>query len=398
MAVKIKAEELLGLIPDEKLAELAAETRVDYGVKKFSGHLLFKLLLYSVIKSNKVSQRVIESFFNSRQFQFLVKLEAGNRTRHSTISERLAHVSVDFFRLLHEYVVQGLGEKYQVQTAKSLLLKRFDSTTVSLSSKLLHFGMSNDGDPKKPGGRANGLHQVKFSVGFDGLFAQQVKFYTEQNYLNENLSLSETILTQKEPHKGIHVFDRGLRGRQTFALLTEQKVQFVTRVDAFPLHELIETLPVQNPSTATLEILEDLKVYLFSTSGKVKVPLRMITAVRHDSEDALCFLTNIFDLPGDQITEIYKKRWDIEVFFKFLKQELNFSHFVSRTQNGIQVMLYVTLIAAALILIYRNLNELKGFKYVKMQFVQELEWSLIKDLVELCGGDPNKLDQYPLRQ
>jgi len=33
-----------------------------------------------------------------------------------------------------------------------------------------------------------------------------------------------------------------------------------------------------------------------------------------------------------------------------------------------------------------------------MQFVQELEWSLIKDLVELCGGDPNKLDQYPLRQ
>lgn len=97
MAVKIKAEALLKLIPEEKLAELAAETQVDYRVKKFTGHLLFKLLLYSVIKSNKVSQRVIESFFNSRPFQFLVNLEAGSRTRHSTISERLAHVDVDFF-------------------------------------------------------------------------------------------------------------------------------------------------------------------------------------------------------------------------------------------------------------------------------------------------------------
>lgn len=397
MAVKIKAEELLELIPDEKLAELAAETQVDRGVKKFTGHLLFKLLLYSVIKSNKVSQRVIESFFNSRPFQFLMKLEVGSRTRHSTISERLAHVDVDFFRGLHELVVQELSEKYQIQAPKSLPVKRFDSTTVSLSSKLLHFGMSNDGDPK-PGRRANGLHQIKFSIGFDGLFAQHAKCYTEQNYLNENLALSEAILTQKEPHKGIHVFDRGLRGRKTFALLTERKVQFVTRVDAFPLHELIETLPVQNPSTPTLEILEDLKVYLFSAAGKVNVPLRMIVALRHDSEEALCFLTNIFDLPSDQITEIYKKRWDIEVFFKFLKQELNFSHLVSRTQNGIQVMLYVTLIAAMLILIYRHLNELKGFKHVKMQFVQELEWSLVKDLIELCGGDPKRLDQYPLRQ
>jgi len=393
----IKAEELLELIPEEKLAEFAAETQVDYGVKKFTGHLLFKLLLYSVIKSNKVSQRVIESFFNSRPFQFLVNLEAGSRTRHSTISERLAHVDVAFFRRLHDFVVHELSERYQVQMPKGLPIKRFDSTTVSLSSNLLHFGMSND-DKAKTSKRANGLHQIKFSIGFDGLFASQVKCYTEQNYLNENLALSEAILTQKEPQQGIHVFDRGLRGRQTFALLTEQKVQFVTRVDAFPLHELIETLPVQNPLTPTLEILEDLKVYLFSTSGKVKVPLRMITAVRHDSEEALCFLTNIFDLPTDQITEIYKKRWDIEVFFKFLKQELNFSHFVSRTQNGIQVMLYITLIAAMLILIYRHINELKGFKYVKMQFVQDLEWSLIKNLIELCGGDPNRLDQYPLRQ
>ncbi len=62
MIAKKKAEELLEMIPESKLVELAAETKVDHGVKKFTGHLLFKLLLYSIIHSNKVSPRVIEAF------------------------------------------------------------------------------------------------------------------------------------------------------------------------------------------------------------------------------------------------------------------------------------------------------------------------------------------------
>ncbi|MEZ4927795.1 MAG: IS4 family transposase [Saprospiraceae bacterium] len=393
----VSAESLINLIPESTLEEFALETQVDRGVKKFTGHLMFKLLLYSLLNSTKVSQRVIESFFNSRQFQFLMNLVPGDQTRHSTISERLSHVKVDFFQRIYTHVIEVLTNKYELNDTKSVKIKRFDSTTISLSSRLLHFGMSNVGKRGSLNKRGNGLHQIKFSIGFDGLLASEFNMYTEQAYLNEDQALSELILDQKSDENKVIVFDRGLQSRETFALLVERKLQFVTRVKTFPKYEVIEKLNIHNTTTPTVEIVEDLKVYLFSQTRKVPVPMRLIIAVRHDNEEILSLVTNIFDLEADQITEIYKKRWDIEVFFKFLKQEINFSHMVSRTQNGIQVMCYMTMIAAMLILIYRKINELKGFKLVKMKFAQELEFSLIKDIVLLCGGDPNRLDLYPLR-
>jgi hypothetical protein len=396
MPDKINAESLLNLVPTDKLAELAVATRVDHGVKKFTGHLLFKLLVYSMIKTEKASQRTIESFFNSRQFHCLAGLEPNVRTRHSSISERLAQVNVDFFRKLHEFVVVELGAKYQIHEGKSLKIKRFDSTTVSLSSKLLHIGMSNSGDAKTSK-RKNGLKQIKFSVGFDGVLAHTAQFHAEQNYLNENLALSEAILSQVSPSEGITVFDRGLRGRKTFALLSEQNIQFVTRIDPSSKFVVLENLSVVNPQTSTLQIEEDASVHLFSTNGKETMPFRLVRAKKKDTGEPLWFLTNIWDIPSDEITEIYRQRWKIEVFFKFLKQQMSFSHLVSRNENGIQVMLYITLIAAMLILVYQKVNQLNGYKYVKMQFVQELEFSLIKEIVILCGGDPKKLDDYPIR-
>ncbi|WP_317040116.1 transposase [Pedobacter rhizosphaerae] len=103
-------------------------------------------------------------------------------------------------------------------------------------------------------------------------------------------------------------------------------------------------------------------------------------------------MTNILDLSAIDITLLYKSRWDIEIFFKFLKQELNFSHLINRSENGIMVVLYTTMIAATLLLTYKEINGLKGYKIMKQHFLNELEKLLMKDIVALCGGDPNKVD------
>ena len=93
------------------------------------------------------------------------------------------------------------------------------------------------------------------------------------------------------------------------------------------------------------------------------------------------------------ITEIYKRRWDIEVFFKFLKQEMNLKHFISYSENGIKVMLYIILIAAMLIMLYKKLNQLDSYKRAKKLFIEELDTELVKEIVIACGGDPAK-SQY----
>lgn len=75
-------------------------------------------------------------------------------------------------------------------------------------------------------------------------------------------------------------------------------------------------------------------------------------------ENEVFFITNDFDMTPQEIAFCYKKRWDIEVYFKFLKQNLNFSHFLSTNENGIKVILYMTIITSMLVMIYKKENEL----------------------------------------
>lgn len=127
--------------------------------------------------------------------------------------------------------------------------------------------------------------------------------------------------------------------------------------------------------------------------ARAEHPLRCIEAVSKETRESIHFVTNIMDESAADITLLYKKRWDIEVFFKFLKQELNFSHLINRSENGIKVMLYCTMIAAVLLLTYKELNGLKGYKIMKQKFVSDLEKSLVKDFVIRCGGNPDLVEK-----
>ena len=97
------------------------------------------------------------------------------------------------------------------------------------------------------------------------------------------------------------------------------------------------------------------------------------------------------DLTPQQVVLIYKRRWDIEVFFKFLKQEFGFKHLLSRNQNGIEAVLYMTLITFTLIYLYYKANKIQSFKIAKIQFVHELDFEVMKTIVQICRGDPDLL-------
>ncbi|MGD1893630.1 MAG: hypothetical protein ACFB15_23930, partial [Cyclobacteriaceae bacterium] len=72
----------------------------------------------------------------------------------------------------------------------------------------------------------------------------------------------------------------------------------------------------------------------------------------------------------------------------FLKQELNMSHLISLNKNGIQVMLYMILIVAMMVLIYKKANRL-GYKTAKRRLAVEVRNLAIAMIVVRCGGNPN---------
>lgn len=387
----IGVKELLGYLPEQLLDELSQETAVDFQVKKLTGKFIFILLLYGVLNTTRLSLNVLISLLNSTSFRALAPIDANFETKRNSLADRLASIKVVYFERLLEATTAIFRRHFSSDKGLPYRINRFDSTTVSCSSKLLSMGMVNGIKPKDESKR---MRQLKFSLGFDGLTVSDCKLYSEQSYLAEDKALGETIQQSSISEKEVVVFDRGLKKRKTFRLFSEQGRLFVTRINPTTMYE-----PVANFSqsagrtTHSLELISDEMVYLYANSSLLKFPFRLIIAKSLASGEKLFFLTNIFSLKATEVSEIYRMRWEIELFFRFLKQELNFSHLLSRNENGIKVVVYVTLIAAMMVLVYRKLNGLSGFKIPKLRLALELQTEIIKEIVQRCNGNPQLVDQ-----
>lgn len=372
----ICCSELLALIPKNLIENLEEETKINYQVKKLSGDLLLKLVLFSLLSSEKVSLRIMEHIYHSEKFKVFSKHSNG-KVKHSGIANRIATINYKFFQEIFECMARrsasGMENKYRFNILK------FDSTLVSLSSKLLNFGMQREKDK----------HFVKFTVGLKNSFPSEVRFFKKQKEISEEIALKKTIFGSKYTKNSIVVFDRGLQSRKTFEEFSNRNIHFITRSKSrLCFKEIKEFTKVIGQMTPTLCLEKDIMAKLRNEDCKwTKKTFRLITATSLKDNKPIAFLTNINDLTAEEITDIYKRRWDIEVFFKFLKQELNFKHLISRTENGIKVMLYATLILALLLLIYKDKNHIVSYKLAKLEFADELEMEIVKEIVCYCGGD-----------
>ena len=362
----MNTEKLLSLISDDLLAQLAIDTGVDYYAKKLQGEVIFKLLLYCIISHKNNSLRTMESAYEKVTFQLLNQRYNQGSIRFNSISERLSNINVEYFEKIYASSVESY-KKYLGKDSHALV--RFDSTILALSTKLLEIGY------QIRGGDAENFKQLKFTIGFSDI-PEVVHFFHEQKYTSENVALKQSILEQANKEtETIKVFDRGITARDAYDEFTENNIQFVTRLNDKARYTLTVNNKQQHSlQTPTLTIISDTWCYLFnSNKRKSKYPVRRIEAIHLESNESLVFITNIKALDAIEITEIYKRRWDIEVFFKFIKQLLNFKHLVNRSENGIRVVLYVTMIAAILLIAYKKINHLTGFKIAKQKFEQELE-------------------------
>ena len=174
-------------------------------------------------------------------------------------------------------------------------------------------------------------------------------------------------------------------------LIQNKKICFVTKLKLDSRYKVIEELEYsKDEDKSCIKIISDQKVNLGkpNSSKYLEEKFRIIATFNEKTNKRDLILTNIFNKTPQEIIIIYKKRWDIEVFFRFLKQELNFNHFTSTSTNGIKVMMYVTLIAAMLVMIYKKHNNV-GYKTAVRRIAIELNDLITSMIVAHCGGDPS---------
>lgn len=377
----MKVKELLNLIPQTTWDKLIKETNVNYKAKKLDGQLLFSLLLYSLVTTKNTSLRVMEQLFNSYLFQSIHSKPIANEVKYTSIGQRLASINYTFFENLYLNCIDLFEDKL---TEKESRLIRFDSTLVSISAKLVDIGFVC-------GGGQENVRQLKFTIGYSEL-PESVSFYHESKFNSENVALRNSILNYKIQKDTIVLFDRGIQARDTYDEFTDKNIGFITRINESHKFEQVKENVILTPVIHdNLIIVEDSLKRLYNRKHKLtKHSLRFIKAKNKNTNEDISFLTNLNSLTPQEVCSIYKKRWDIEVFFKFLKQELNFSHLLSRNENGIKVVLYTTLILSILLTVYKKQNKLKGYKIPKLKFSLELEEEIMKYLIRIHGGKINE--------
>jgi hypothetical protein len=377
---KMKVSELLKFIPDEELEFLANETKVDYQVKKLYGINMFKLLLFSMINKDKPSLRVMERYYQTTTFKVFAET-ADQTTKFNSISDRINTINSGYFEKIFSTVFDKFSNYFQENNS----LISFDSTMVAISSNLIDWGM-------RVGSKTN-KKQIKYTVGMKGSFPCHVEIFGTQEKLSEDKTIPKAIINYEGNTESIIVFDRGVQARKTFELFSDSDIHFVTRAKLGIKYKLISTNKItEKPQKSSVIIEEDIKVKLKDENEKYNTkPFRLIKGIIEETGEPIYFLTNIEEMTAYEIARIYKMRWEIEVLFKFLKQQLNLSHLVSRSRDGLRVMIYMTLILSILIIAYKKANNIKGYMIAKLQLTNELESSIIKDIVLLCGGNPDNM-------
>lgn len=369
--------EVLRKIPKKLTDKLAEQTGVNHSVQSLRGQVFLYLLLFSLVNSERLSTRVMETLYNSRLFEYFSSKDKGHQTRHSSIADRLKVISPEYFKAIFEWAFEHFFDHFG-GTKWEKKIKRFDSTMIKISSALVDWGMKVGRPPKD----SPQMVQLKVSLGLKGAFPKDVKIYTSQNKLSEENALYDIITNSSDEPDDIISFDLGLKSRKSLQHFDNQKIKFVTKGAKNLRYRLIRPHSEDLNENEETRILQDSVVHLFADGQtEVEHEFRLVEIEDIESGQRVYFITNICDLPGLTIAQIYRRRWDIEVFFRFVKQELNIKHLLSHSINGITVQIYVTLLLAILLTVYTVSNNLKGYKIPKIKFRDELTFHIFLELI-----------------
>ena len=145
----------------------------------------------------------------------------------------------------------------------------------------------------------------------------------------------------------IVVMDRGYVDYGWFGQLTAQDVFFVTRLKDHTAYRVVEHRAVPARSTVLRDELIELTTW--DAANKCPFRLRLVEIDDPDKQSTLTFLTNQLTLGATTIAAIYKERWQVELFFKALKQHLKIKTFVGTSANALKVQVWTALIAILLL-------------------------------------------------
>ena len=166
------------------------------------------------------------------------------------------------------------------------------------------------------------------------------------------------------------VIDRGYIDYEWFVRLTRQGVYFVTRLKDNAVYEVVEERKVPT----NRNVLKDQVIYFPSEAKESdEYYFRLVEVWDEEKKESIIFLTNHLEFGSTTIAAIYKDRWQVELFFKALKQNLKIKTFLGTSANAVKTQIWTALIA---MLLLRYLQLISSFGWSLSNLVALLRHQL----------------------
>jgi putative transposase len=298
-------------------------------------HLL--VMIYAQLKGLKSLRELTLTLNSHHQQHYHLGLSTITR---STLSYANQHRSIEVFDALLQTMIHRLGRKQKKEIKDLVFL--LDSTPI----KLKGHGF-DEWTEKQKTNRTQGL---KLHIEYEPENAAMT--FAKLTPANVN----DICVAKKLPLRknATYVFDKGYCDYDWWLKIDQSDSRFVTRLKSNAAIKVIETRIIDDEALAS-NIIED-AICIFTNknprAGKklhyVK-KLRRITIKRANKDAPLILVTNDLARNALEIGALYKSRWLIELFFKWIKQNLEIKRFMGRNENAVKIQIITALIAYALI-------------------------------------------------
>lgn len=308
------------------LEENVKTMKLDFYTKKLTTESFLKLLLFAQLKEVESLHALGDCLFDD-QLQKAVNLDS---ISISQLSRRLNGMNPDLFQSLFLDLVGQIHAKTHY-TKRIMPLKIIDSSTLPLN-------LTNHRWAKFRKTKAG----VKLHLRL--VFMEKGSSYPEKAVIttaNEHdRGQLEIMVDDKEC---MYVFDRGYLDYERFDRLTDDGYFFLSRLRKNAVVREVYDFKLPEGSS----VLSDQMVLIGTTQNRAENYFRLLK-VMDSKGNVLHLITNRFDLSAEEISEMYKSRWTIELFFKWIKQHLNIKKFYGQSEWAIQNQVFIALIVYCL--------------------------------------------------
>lgn len=336
--------QLINFIDKSEIKRIAKAHQAERYVKKFTTYNHIIVMLFASFEGyHSIREVILGLLANAHK---LSHLGLSYLVRRSTFSEANLRRSSKVFGDIYMSVYRKHGSNLADSRLCDNDLKRLyimDSTTITLFKDILKGVGRNPKEGRKKGGiKAHTI--IKASENVPCLIRYSEAVRHDHMFLGEVFNLAAgSIIT----------FDKGYVDYAKYEALTKKTIWYVTRLKDNAIYNARKEFDI--PDNADSNVLKDEEIILYY-GDKKKEEHRARRIAYWDSENKRLFefITNNFNLTAEKIALIYKKRWQIELLFKQLKQNFQLKYFLGDNENAIEVQIWTAMLANMLVALVKS--------------------------------------------